>query len=133
MKTATRVMAVVAVAFLMTSGEAFAAKRARSLVDVKGQLNLNTATAEQLDKLPGVGAKAAKRIIDHRAKAPFARIEELVKVKGFGKKKFEALKPYLAVSGPTTLVVTKSDRTAPPKGMTSGEAQAQARSAKPGR
>src|SRR5919198_2261240 len=75
---------------------------------VTGVVNLNTATASQLDELPGVGEAAAKRILEHRQKSPFKRIEELVKVKGFGKKKFEKLKAHLAVTGPTTIKVEAS-------------------------
>lgn len=68
------------------------------------KVNINQATAEQLANLPRVGAKAAQRVVDHRkAKGPFARIEDLMEVKGFGEKRFEQLKPYLTVSGPTTL------------------------------
>ena len=66
-------------------------------------INLNQASAQQLDLLPGVGAKAAARIIEFRKKTPFTRPEELVQVKGFGKKKYDKLKPHLAVAGPTTL------------------------------
>jgi hypothetical protein len=49
------------------------------------------------------------RIIAYRQKTPFQRAEELVKVKGFGKKKFDKLKPFLAVSGATSLKVEKTD------------------------
>ncbi len=71
-------------------------------------INLNQASAAQLDLLPGVGAKAAARIIDFRKKTPFARPEEIVQVKGFGKKKYDRLKPHLAVNGPTTLKVLET-------------------------
>ena len=96
-----------------------AAKGARSKVQVSGSINLNTATVAQLDLLPGVGEKAARRILAHREKTPFKTAEELVKVKGFGKKKFEKLKPHLTVSGPTTLQarrvqVEDKPSTAPP-------------------
>jgi len=68
------------------------------------KVNINQATAEQLANLPRVGAKAAQRIVDHRkAKGSFARIEDLMEVKGFGEKRFEQLRPYLTVTGPTTL------------------------------
>ena len=51
-----------------------------------------------------MGVKAARRIVDFRkANGPFARVEDLMEVKGFGEKRFEQLKPYLAVSGATTL------------------------------
>ncbi|ABF86118.1 competence protein comEA [Myxococcus xanthus DK 1622] len=70
-----------------------------------GTVNLNEASAAELDLLPGVGEKAAQRIIEHRQKRPFKRVEELVRVKGFGKKKFLKLKAHLALSGPTTLRV----------------------------
>ncbi|MDP3238515.1 MAG: helix-hairpin-helix domain-containing protein [Myxococcales bacterium] len=108
MKTATKVMAVVVVAFLAMSGEAFAAaKKAKTKLQVSGQVNLNNATRAQLDQLPGVGEKAATRIIEHRTKTPFTKTEDLMKVKGFGKKKFEKLKANLTVSGPTTLAVKR--------------------------
>jgi competence protein ComEA len=68
------------------------------------KVNINQASAEQLAYLPRVGAKAAQKVVDYRkAKGPFSRPEDLMEVKGFGEKKFEQLKPYLAVSGPTTL------------------------------
>ena len=91
-----------AAALTLASAPAWAKKM------VSGVVNLNTATASQLDELPGVGEAAVKRILEHRQKAPFKRIEELVKVKGFGKKKFEKLKPHLAVTGPTTITVEGS-------------------------
>ncbi len=104
---------------LVVSGEALAAKR-QPRTQVVGVVNLNTATPQQLDQLPGVGEKAAKRIVDYRTKTPFTRPEELVKVKGFGKKKFEKLKPNLATTGATTIKTTRitaeaQGRTAPKK------------------
>jgi competence protein ComEA len=92
---------------LCLSAEAQAARRKAAPVQMAGTLNLNTATPSQLDLLPGVGAKAAERILDYRRKTPFNRVEELVKVKGFGKKKFDKLKAHLAVTGPNTLQVQK--------------------------
>ena len=62
-------------------------------------VNLNTATAEQLETLPGIGAATAKRIIEHRQKAGgFKKIEELMNVKGIGEKSFLKLKPLVTVS-----------------------------------
>ena len=101
MKALALAAAVVVAGLLGTDAEA--AKGARSKVQVSGSINLNTATVAQLDLLPGVGEKAARRIIAHREKTPFKSTEDIVKVKGFGKKKFDKLKPHLAVSGPTTL------------------------------
>ena len=94
-------MAMAAAAMLMLTGVAEA--KGKTKMQYTGQVNLNSATAAQLDALPGVGEKAAKKIIEHRQKTPFNRIEELVKVKGFGKKKFEKMRPHLAVTGATTL------------------------------
>ncbi len=122
MKQAMTVVAVAAVVFLgLGNAEAASRKPAKQ---VSGVINLNQATAAQLDLLPGVGAKAAARIIEFRKKTPFTRPEEIVQVKGFGKKKYDRLKPHLAVAGPTTLrtlaAATASDgpteqgRSAPP-------------------
>ena len=102
---------VLGLAVGLGADEAQAAKRA-SKKELSGVINLNQASAQQLDLLPGVGDKAAKRIVEHRAKTPFARPEELVRVKGFGKKKYEKLKAYLRVSGATTLQEVKAAETA---------------------
>jgi competence protein ComEA len=64
----------------------------------KPALNLNTATIEQLETLPGIGRKTAERIIEQRTKSGgFKRIEDLMNVKGIGEKSFLKLKPLVAV------------------------------------
>jgi len=69
-----------------------------------GVVNLNTADMTQLAYLPHVGAKAAQRIVDYRkAHGSFAKVTDLMEVKGFGEKSFERLRPYLTVDGKTTL------------------------------
>jgi comEA protein len=61
-------------------------------------VNLNTATAAQLEGLPGIGAGTAKRILDYRQKnGSFKKIEELMNVKGIGEKSFLKLKPLVTV------------------------------------
>ena len=64
-------------------------------------LNLNTATAADLAKLPGIGPAVAARIVEHRQKAgSFKKIEELMNVKGIGEKTFLKLKPLVTVTPP---------------------------------
>jgi competence protein ComEA len=63
-------------------------------------VNLNSATASQLQELPGIGAKTAERIIEYRQKkGPFKKIEELMNVKGIGEKSFLKLRPQITVTG----------------------------------
>jgi competence protein ComEA len=62
------------------------------------QLNLNTATAEQLDGLPGVGPVTAQHILDWRtAHGPFTRVEELQEVDGIGPKTYAEIAPHVRV------------------------------------
>jgi competence protein ComEA len=71
---------------------------------VTGKLNLNTATADQLMLLPGVGPSKAERVVDWRGKhGPFKRVADLRKVKGFGYKTLKKLEPNLDVKGESTL------------------------------
>lgn len=92
---------VVAVMVMGLSTAALAKGHARP--KVAGVVNLNTASAEQLDALPGVAPKTAQAVVEYRKAHPFTKPEEVVKVKGIGKKRFLKLKGFLAVSGPTTL------------------------------
>ena len=74
-------------------------------------VNINTATKDELDALPGIGPVKAQAIVDYRkAHGPCKSVEELKDVKGIGAKRFEKLKPDLAVTGPTsTKTVGKSE------------------------
>ncbi len=73
-------------------------------------VNINTATRDELITLPGVGPAKAQAILDHRkAHGPFKSVDELKDVKGIGAKRFEKLKPELAVTGPTTVKDAKGD------------------------
>ena len=61
--------------------------------DIEQSINLNTATAEQLEELPGVGETIAKRIIEFREeKGSFSSVDELKEVEGIGEKKFAKIK-----------------------------------------
>ena len=61
-------------------------------------VNINTASARELDALPGIGEKLAQRIIDYRsANGPFQSVDDLIKVKGIGEKTLEKIKPYATV------------------------------------
>lgn len=68
-----------------------------------GQLNLNTADAQELALLPGIGETKAARIIAWRIRRPFTRVKDLRRVKGFGRKTLARLEPFLVIAGPTTL------------------------------
>jgi len=61
-------------------------------------ININTATEKELQKLPGIGKVLAKRIVEYRTQnGPFSAPEDLMKVKGITKKRFEALKSHITV------------------------------------
>lgn len=66
---------------------------------VVSTVNLNTATLEQLETLPGIGRRTAERILEHRQKnGGFKKIEELMNVRGIGEKSFLKLKPMISVA-----------------------------------
>jgi competence protein ComEA len=61
------------------------------------RVNINTADAEKLMTLPGVGEVTAEKIIRYREAKPFEKAEDLLLVDGIGEAKFEEIKPYVTV------------------------------------
>ena len=62
------------------------------------RININTASAEELEKLPGIGRGFAARIVEHREKyGPFRRPEHLIMVRGISDKRFRALRDLITV------------------------------------
>jgi competence protein ComEA len=87
-------------------GLALAAASAPALAAEKlsGVVNVNTASAEQLTLLPGIGDARAREIVAARQKqGGFKRVEDLLAIKGIGEASLAKLRPYLALHGETTL------------------------------
>src|SRR5437879_11430157 len=72
-------------------------------------VNINTATKEELDALPGIGPVKAQAIIDYRAKnGPFKTPEDIMKVPGIKEGEFGKLKGQISVSGASTPAAAKA-------------------------
>jgi comEA protein len=68
-----------------------------------GVVNVNTATPEQLELLPGVGPVRARAIIEYRkAHGAFTRVEDLAQVSGIGPRALDRIRQHCSVKGKTT-------------------------------
>ena len=89
-------------------------------------VNINTATAAELDALPGIGPAKAQAIVDHRKQhGPFKTVDDLKNVKGIGAKRLEKMRADITVgspaaaparaaaSGPPAATVAKADSRSP--------------------
>ncbi|HOV32653.1 MAG TPA: helix-hairpin-helix domain-containing protein [Candidatus Hydrogenedens sp.] len=65
-----------------------------------GLIDINHATQQELESLPGIGPVLAQAIISYREIQPFQRVEDLLNVSGIGPKRFEKIHPFVTVSSP---------------------------------
>jgi len=76
-------------------------------------ININTATAADLQQVPGIGPSTAQKIIDTRKSyGAFKSVDDLLAIKGIGPKKLEKMRKYLTVSKPPTKKQTTSPQSA---------------------
>ena len=98
----------IAVLMMLVLGAGMAAAQGTSRAPaaretIETPVNLNTATAAQLETLPGVGAATAQRILEYRQKSGgFKKIEELMNVRGIGEASFLKMKSLVSVTPPRT-------------------------------
>lgn len=90
------ILAATAAALLLAVGIVQAQKK-----PPKTPLDLNTATIDELQQLPGIGPGTAKAIVQFRQKSgPFQRVEDLLVIHGISKARLEKLRPYIKVVPP---------------------------------
>jgi competence protein ComEA len=97
----------IAIAVLASTGHAQESNgrgtpaKAATKASAAAPVNLNTASAIELQTLPGVGPATSARILEYRQKAGgFKKIEDLMNIQGIGEKSFLKLKPLVIVSAP---------------------------------
>jgi competence protein ComEA len=77
-------------------GAVHAALREAAQVSPASPLDLNRATVEDLDRLPGIGPVLARRIVEHRERhGAFRSVDELLGVPGIGARSLERLRPHV--------------------------------------
>ena len=70
---------------------------------LSGTVNINTASVDQLQLLPGIGVARARELVELReVQGRFERIDDLLAVKGIGSASLEQLRPFLTLQGKTT-------------------------------
>jgi competence protein ComEA len=84
------------------SGRGAASQKAANLTE---PIDINRASLQELQRLPGIGPKMAQRITDERDKASFKSIDDLRRVSGIGTKTLERLRPYVVVTSRGSQVV----------------------------
>lgn len=70
----------------------------KKIIKEKQTVKVNSASARDFNRLPGIGPGLAERIVEYRSQnGNFVIVEDLKKVKGIGQKKYDAIKDYITV------------------------------------
>lgn len=82
------------------AGAQSSAATAETSAPTLGLLNINTATAEELAELPGIGPAIAQRIVDYRTEhGPFISVDQLTAVEGIGEKRISDIRELITTGG----------------------------------
>jgi competence protein ComEA len=96
-------MRALALLAVLAVGLAAAAGHAADAPKLTGVVNVNTATLEELQLLPGIGESRARAMIEFRKKrGGFKSVDELREVKGIGATGLERMRPFVSFQGKTT-------------------------------
>jgi competence protein ComEA len=94
-----RACASLQMAFLLFAALGFAAMTQGKKTPPATPVDLNTASAEELAQLPGIGPGAARAIVQFREKSgPFQRVDDLLAIRGITQRKLAQIKPYVKVT-----------------------------------
>jgi competence protein ComEA len=97
LRATARIVALAAVLGCMV-GLAQASEAKPSAATPTVSVDINSASADELASIPGIGQALASRIVEMRDKeGPFRKVEDLLKVKGIGEKSLEKLRPYVKI------------------------------------
>ena len=89
-------LVVMAIAPSLVAAQAKAAPQTSAKPPVTGTININTASAAELESIPRIGPKTAEVIVKFREdNGPFRRVEHLMQVRGISEKRFNEIRPYL--------------------------------------
>ena len=78
-------------------------------------VNLNTATSEQLQQVPGIGPATASKILQMRKTyGPFKSVDDLLAIRGLGAKRLDKMRKYLTVGKPAASKPTTPSTKSPP-------------------
>ncbi len=104
--SAIRTARALALALLLLLGLGLAASPALAADggSLSGVVNVNTATADQLMLLPGIGEAKAQAILERRKEqGGYKSVDELLEVKGIGAAALERIRPFVVIQGQTSL------------------------------